>query len=518
MSLATTMLPELILLIAAAALFVVGASKAVSARRASPVIALVALIAACVAAVWAEPTGAFGPAVIFDSLGRYVKAIVTGVSVLFVLLAWPSSADGSGNRSISFGTETGEYFALLLVAVAGVCIAGSAYSLPTLFLGFEVASIPTYIMVTMSRPQAQAQEAGVKYFFLGAASSAVLLLGIAYLFGATGEVRFDKIIDALAPVLAGGTGPTFGTVPTTVTLALVLMILGFGFKLAAVPLHFYAGDVYQGAATPVTAAISFLPKLTALVCILKVLHVAGGGTWTFDPKVLKLLWIMAVLTMTVGNVLALWQFNVKRVLAYSSVAHSGYLLVGVTVVAMATSDAGRHEALASVAFYVTAYGLMNAAAFGVLQLLPARINAPALTAETYDDLAGAGLRFPGLGLAMTIGCLSLIGVPATVGFFGKLYLLRPAVLSGDTMLVALAVITMVNAAISAGYYLKIVAAMWTPGDAEAPLYPVPAENSLPIRAAVTLSAVAIVLLGVVLPLAGHLLAQSTLAGASLMGR
>ena len=517
MSPLNTMLPEIILLLAAAALFIVGASKAVAARRASPVIALVALLAAFVASVFTTATGE-AASVISDAMGVYVAEIATGVSILFVLLAWPSSADGSSNRSISFGTETGEYFALLLVAVSGVCVAGSANSLPTLFLGFELASIPTYIMVTMSRPQEMAQEAGVKYFFLGAASSAILLLGVAYLFGATGEVRFDRIIAVLQPVLTGAQGPTFAFVPTTVTLAIVLMVLGFGFKLAAVPLHFYAGDVYQGAATPVTAAISFLPKITALVAIIKVLHVAGGGTWTFDPKVLKLLWIMAVLTMTVGNVLALWQFNVKRVLAYSSVAHSGYLLLGIEAVASATSGDVRQDALASVMFYVAAYGIMNAAAFGVLQLLPARLDAPATTAETYDDIAGAGLRQPLLGLAMTVGCLSLIGVPATIGFFGKLYLLRPAVVSGQPILIWLAVITMVNAAISAGYYLKIVAAMWTPGDAEPPLHTVPAERSLPIRAAVTLSVVAILLLGIVLPLTGHLFAQSTIAGSTLMGR
>ena len=511
----STMTPELVLMIAAAILFVVGASKAAAARRAAPVIALVALIVAFAFAVFGNATPTVGPT-IADNLAGYVKAAATGVSVLFVLLAWPSSADGSGNRSISFGTETGEYFALLLLAVSGVCVTGSAYSLPTLFLGFELASIPTYIMVAMSRPQEQAQEAGIKYFFLGAASSAVLLLGVAYLFGATGEVRFDKIASALHDVYAGSQGPTFLGVPATVTLALVLMILGFGFKLAAVPLHFYAGDVYQGAATPVTAAISYLPKITALIAILKVLAVAGGGTWTLDPRVLKLIWVMAVLTMTVGNVLALWQFNVKRVLAYSSVAHSGYLLVGVAAVAMSVTGDARQDAIAACVFYVVAYGITNAAAFGVLQLLPARTDAPALTAETYDDLAGRGLAHPGLGLAMTLACLSLIGVPATVGFFGKLYILRPAVVSGQPMLVWLAVITMINAAISAAYYLKIVVTMWSPSDAEAPLTPVPAERSLPIRAAVTLSAVAIVLLGVVLPLVSHLFNQSTMAGASLM--
>ena len=502
-----SLLPEILLLVAAAALFVIGASKSAAARKASPAIALAALIAAFGVAVLGGRDGQGA-----DAMTTYVRCIATGVSTLFVLLAWPSSADGQSNRSISFGTETGEYFALLLLAVAGVCFAGGAHTLGTLFLGFELASIPTYVMVTMSRPQESAQEAGIKYFFLGAASSAVLLLGVAYLFGSTGQTEFGAIISALQPVIVDG------VVPTTVTLAVVLMVLGFGFKLAAVPLHFYAGDVYQGAATPVTAAISFLPKLTALVAILKVLYVAGAGTWTFDPKVLKLLWIMAVLTMTVGNVLALWQFNVKRVLAYSSVAHSGYLLVGVAAIATAHDAGVRQSGLASVAYYITAYGVMNAAAFGVLMLLPARTDAPATTAETYDDLAGTALRHPGLGLAMTLSCLSLIGVPATVGFLGKLYLLKPVIQSGQTSLIWLAVITMVNAAISTGYYLKIVATMWSPAELDLPASTQPAERSLPIRAAVTLSAVVIVVLGVVLPLSSSLFVGSTAAAMTLTGR
>jgi NADH-quinone oxidoreductase subunit N len=372
-------------------------------------------------------------------------------------------------------------------------------------------------MVTMSRPHAAAQEAGVKYFFLGAASSAVLLLGVAYLFGSTGETRFDLISASLQKVITHDANGVV-SVPTTVTLAVVLMVLGLSFKLAAVPLHFYAGDVYQGAATPVTAAISFIPKITALVAILKVLAVAGAGSWSLDPKILKLLWIMAVLTMTAGNILALWQFNVKRVLAYSSVAHSGYLLVGVAAVVTAHDAGLRQDALGSVVFYVLIYGLMNAAAFGVLQLLPARTNQPALTAETYDDLAGSGLARPALGLAMTVACLSLIGIPATVGFFGKLYLLRPAIQSGQSELVWLAVIMMLNAAVSAAYYLKIVITMWSPSDLEIPLHPAPLEKSLPIRAAVTLAVVAVLLLGIVLPLDAQLFEQSTMAGATLMGK
>ena len=517
----SSMVPQLVLLIAAAALFILGASKSAFTRRAAPAVALMALAIAFGVSWVGEPATRAVDAtgsLLLDHLSVYVTRAATGVSVLFVLLAWPTSADGSSNRSISFGTETGEYFALLLLAVAGVCITGAANSLGTLFLGFELASIPTYIMVTMSRPQAVAQEAGVKYFFLGAASSAVLLLGVAWLFGSTGEVRFDRIIGVLQSTnrhLANGGV----SIPTTVTLAVVLMVLGLSFKLAAVPLHFYAGDVYQGAATPVTAAISFIPKITALVAILKVLYVAGGGDWAFDPKVLHLLWIMAVLTMTAGNVLALWQINVKRVLAYSSVAHSGYILVGVAAVAsLAHNAARRSDALASVVFYVLTYGLMNAAAFGVLQLLPARTNQPALTAETYDDLGGAGLTNPGLGLAMTVACLSLIGIPATVGFFGKFYLLRPAIQSGQSELMWLAIITMLNAVVSAAYYLKIVITMWSPSDLEAPLTPVPAEKSLPIRAAVTIAVVAVLLLGIVLPLDAQLFEQSVMAGATLIGK
>lgn len=512
MDLLSHILPEFVLAVAAALLFVLGASKTVASRKLVPWIALLAMIVACAIAIFSKPAGITLDAthsVSYDALAVYVKSIATAVGLLFVLMAWPTSPAGDGNRSISFSTETGEYFALLLLATAGICVASSASSLPTLFLGFELASIPTYIMVTMSRPQEVAQEAGIKYFFLGAASSAVLLLGMAYLFGSTGEMQFDRILAVLSPQVSAG------HVPVLVTLALVLMVVGLSFKLAAFPLHFYAGDVYQGAATPVTAAISFIPKLTAIVAIIKVLDVSGGGSWSFDPKFLRLLWIIAVLTMTVGNLLALWQTNVKRVLAYSSVAHSGYLLVGIACLASASQAIGRQQALASVLFYIAAYGIMNAAAFGVLMLLPSRTPAPATTAETYDDLAGAGRNYPLLGLAMTIGCLSLIGIPTTVGFFGKFYLLRPAMQSGDSALIWLAALTMINAAISTGYYLKIVAAMWLKPEADT--YEAVAESSFPVQAAVLLSTVATLALGIVLPLTSTLFAQSATASASLLG-
>lgn len=508
-------LPEVILLVGAAVLFVLGAAKSVNSRRAAPVIAALALIGAFLAAMVSrnsdllhvspvERTGSIA----LTGFSIYIKLISIGVAVLFVLLAWPTAPDAMGNRSISFGTETGEFFALLLLAVSGMCFVASANSLPTLFLGIELASIPTYIMVTMSRPQEMAQEAGVKYFFLGAAAAALMLLGMSYLFGVTGEMR----LDAIAGKIAAGVDA-----PQLLMLAVVVMLVGFSFKLAAFPLHFYAGDVYQGAATPVTAAISFIPKVSGVVAILKTLHTVGGSSYTLDHKLVTLLWILAVLTMCVGNVLGLLQYNVKRVLAYSSIAHSGYLLAGVATLVSLHSPTLQRDVLAAILFYLLAYGIMNTGLFGVLMLLPGRAGQVASTAETYDDIAGAGRSHPLLGLAMTAGCLSLIGVPATAGFFGKLYIVMPAVQSGQADLIWLAVLTMINATISAGYYLKIVGMMWTRKEPQhSSLEPVEGpDRPLPVMTAVALSVAGLLAIGIVLPLAGGLYRGATEAVLSL---
>ncbi len=301
-------------------------------------------------------------------------------------------------------------------------------------------------------------------------------------------------------------------------MSLAMLITGFAFKMGAVPMHFYIADVYQGAATPVTAFLSYVPKVSGLVAIVKILSVFGGPEFMLPPQVLHLLYAIAVLTMTVGNVLATVQpHNIKRVLAYSSVAHSGYLLTGVTTALYCQHLPGtRTMALAGVLFYVVAYGIMNAGAFGVLELLPrkglgsasAGVPTGGDSAETFDDLAGQGKRHPVLGLAMATCCFSLIGLPLTVGFFGKLFLIRPAL---DAHLYGLVVIVMINAAISAAYYLRIVAAMYlrpepaNEGD-ESP-FPQPA----PIIAAVALSAVGTLTLGIVLPLTTIVSGEATSA-------
>jgi NADH-quinone oxidoreductase subunit N len=285
----------------------------------------------------------------------------------------------------------------------------------------------------------------------------------------------------------------------------------------------------------VTAFLAFVPKTSGMVAIIKLLATLGGTYWAFPPEVTRLLWALAALSMTFGNVLGLLQDNVKRVLAYSSIAHSGYMLVGLTALTAAGasttnfSEAARirDNALQGVYFYLAAYGIMNTAAFGVLMLLPSRayrearlarrrghaddLTPPATTAETYEDLAGQGRRHPLLGLAMAVSCFSLIGLPLTVGFFGKLYLIKPAL---DAKLVGLVVVTLVNAAISAAYYLQIVATLFLrpdPATAEAmesDLVDAAAEQAatekyprrvFPIGAAVALSAGLTLLFGAVFP-------------------
>lgn len=509
------LLPELVLIVAACALLLMGAIPNAAARRAAPIVALLALVGvffvqwgatsqAVPTLLTDRPDG--GAALRVFSFAHYIKLLAAGVGVLFVLLAWPANRDGTGNASIDYGTETGEFFGLMLLSIAGVFLVAGANDLILLFLGIELASLPTYIMVSVSRPIPAAQEAGVKYFFLGAMAAALMLFGFSYLYGTTGRINLDAIGDVLRATSADPLGPTRPT--AWQMLAIVMLLAGFAFKIAAVLLHFYAGDVYQGAATPVTAFLSFVPKASGIIALIKLIHVAGGNSWAVPETLARLLWAVAVLTMTVGNVLGLLQFNVKRVFAYSSIAHSGYMLTALTALTFATSLQTQQRALQGVLFYLAAYGVMNAGAFGVLMLLPARAPRswggrvtpipPATTAETFEDLAGAGRRHPALGLAMAVCCFSLIGLPLTVGFFGKLYLIRPAL---DAGLYGLVVLTMINAAISAAYYLKIVGTMFLrpePDEADvAPATPLPMPFA--IRTAVLASVAGTLLLGIVLP-------------------
>ncbi|HLL88581.1 MAG TPA: NADH-quinone oxidoreductase subunit N [Tepidisphaeraceae bacterium] len=524
MNVTQVLLPEFVLIGVACVLFLLGAVDSPAARRASAWGALLACLAVVVMqlAGVAAPTDAThadeGNVLHVGHFGYYVKLLAAAIGAVLVLLAWPTDRDAHGGTAIEYGTEAPEFFALMLLSLSGVCLVAGANDLVLLFLGIELASIPTYVMVSISRPIPVAQEAGVKYFFLGAMAAALLLMGFCYLYGTTGLIKLDAIGAALhGAVIPDAGSPTIGgqtvaaalnAVPPVLTswqlLAVVLLMAGFAFKIAAVPLHAYAGDVYTGAATPVTAFLAFVPKTSGFVAIVKLLYALGGPQFAAPDVVVKLLWVIAALTMTFGNVLGLLALNVKRVLAYSSVAHSGYMLVGLTALVSARGNPDvQTAALTGVLFYLGIYGLMNAGAFGVLQLLPARDERPATSAETYEDLAGTGRKNVGLGLAMAVCCFSLIGLPLTAGFFGKIYLIQPAL---EGKLYWLVVILMINAAISAAYYLKIVATMFlrpepTPhfGQPERAAPATPFVRPLPVLVAVAVSVVGVLLLGIVLP-------------------
>ncbi|MGD0460967.1 MAG: NADH-quinone oxidoreductase subunit N [Tepidisphaeraceae bacterium] len=504
------MLPEVVLCTAACVLMLMGVSNKASTRRGAPVLAILALIVAGVSQFSAIAGSAprvdlrWNTVHIYE-FARYIKLLSSAIGVLLVLLAWPSDREATGGPAHHFGAEACEFFGLMLLSIAGIFIVAGANDIMLLFLGIELASIPTYIMVSISAPRAIAQEAGVKYFFLGAMAAAIMLFGFSYLFGTTGTTRLDVIaerMDSLTPMN-----------PWQI-LAVVLLIAGFAFKMAVVPLHFYAGDVYQGAATPVTALLSFVPKITGFVALLKVLFAVTGGTWHIAPQIVKLLWVLAALTMTVGNVLGLVQVNIKRIFAYSSIAHSGYMLVGVTALVSTADYEIQSTALQGILFYLTAYGLMNVAAFGVLILLPSRLHQPATSAETFDDIAGAGREHTLLGLAMAVSCFSLIGLPLTVGFFGKFFLILPAWKADLTWLV---VILVVNAAVSAGYYLRIVSAIFlaseTPGPRfrQQPAVNKPIHHPLPVLVAVGISMVAVLWFGTVWPATSRLVTRTATA-------
>jgi NADH-quinone oxidoreductase subunit N len=502
--LAHAMFPEIFLCFVAGILFLMGVSNQSATRRLAPVLALIALLVAAISQL--SMAGASGSMIdkwhtvqVYE-FARYIKLLSAGVGAMLVMLAWPDSPQATGGTAVHWGSEAGEFFGLMLLSVAGIFIVADANDIMLLFLGIELASIPTYIMVSISRPLPAAQEAGVKYFFLGALAAAVMLFGFSYLYGTTGTTKLDEIRAVFNPQ---------NVWTPWEMLAVVTLIAGFAFKMAAVPMHVYVGDVYQGAATPVTAFLSYVPKASGFVALIKLLYAVTGGSWQAPGQIVKLLWILALLTMTIGNILGLVQVsNIKRVFAYSSVAHTGYMLVGITALVATGNPDIQIGALQGVLFYLAAYGVTNTAIFGVLILLPSRTPAPATSAETFEDIAGLGRKHILLGLAMAVSCFSLIGLPLTVGFFGKFYLIAPAL---SAKLYWLVIFLVINAAVSAAYYLKIVAALFLRPEPSPARYPTAAVSSdlairrpVPVLASVGLSMLGVLWLGIVWPATARL--------------
>lgn len=334
------------------------------------------------------------------------------------------------------GYPVGEYYPLILFCTAGAMLMASGTDLMTLFLGLEVLSVALYVLAGFFRGQLRSNEAGLKYFLLGAFSTGFLLYGIALLYGVAGTTNVADI----GIYLANRGNHAFSN-PMAVA-GMLLLSIGFLFKIAIAPFHMWTPDVYQGAPTPVTAFMSAAPKAAGFAAFLRI-FLLGLGSFYHDWT--SLLWVLAVLTMFVGNIAAIYQTDLKRMLAYSSIAHAGYALVGMV--------AANRIGVSGILFYMLAYTFMNLGAFAVL-VLAGKKGEENLTLEGF---AGFGYKRPFLGVAMTIFLFSLMGIPPTAGFAGKFFIFAGALKAGY---VWLAVLGVLNSAISLYYYLRVMVYMY----------------------------------------------------------
>jgi NADH-quinone oxidoreductase subunit N len=372
----------------------------------------------------------FGDMVVVDSFSTFVNALLLITGLLGVAVAY--------DYIKRLGLERGEYYVLLLFSVAGMMLMAQAADLITVFLALELLSIPLYVLAAFARPKEQSEEAGLKYFLLGAFSTGFVVYGIALVFGATGSTSLRAIVEAAARGTAS---------PLLLTMGAALILVGLSFKVAAVPFHMWTPDVYQGAPSAVTAFMAAGAKIAGFAALLRVFTLAFPSLAADFTPVLA---VISALTMIVGNLLAIAQTNIKRLLAYSSIAHAGYIL-------MAFVPYGQRSVVAtSVAaglFYLVTYTLTNFGAWAVLIALEKREG----VGLEIEDYAGLGRKHPRLAAAMAVFMLSLTGIPPTLGFVGKFYLFRAAI---EGQFYLLAVIGVVTSLVSAYYYLRVVVMMY----------------------------------------------------------
>ncbi len=374
--------------------------------------------------------------------GAYVVDPLTSfLDMLFVIVAGLTLAFAPDYLEPR-GLPVPEFAAILLFAMSGAMLIAGSGDLLVLFLGLELMVLPGYILAGYHKTDGYSTEGAIKYFLLGSFSSAIFLFGLAFIWGLTGTTSISGVSSALSQMVSGATALSPG-----LALALALLTTGVAFKIAAVPFHYWTPDAYQGSPTPVTGYLSVGPKIGAFALIIRLFAEALAPLQTDWNAVVM---VLAVLTMTLGNLVALTQDNVKRMLAYSSIAHTGYMLVG-----LAAYSAGQLLGMEGLLFYLAAYMFMNMGAFAVIAALQRRQG----VTSNLSTFAGLIRREPVLAILMSLFLLSLTGIPPTVGFFGKFYVILAAVDAGGWLTVV-AVIMMLNAAIAAFYYLRVVVYMW----------------------------------------------------------
>ncbi len=376
--------------------------------------------------------------------------------------------------------DYGEFYPLLIFSTVGAMVLAAAGDLVSLFLGLETMSLGVYAMTSFRRKSARSTEAGVKYFLLGSCAAAILVYGGALLYGATGHTDLAGIRNGIVALAASPVGGKLGLV----VAGMVLVIVGLAFKIGAVPFHMWTPDVYEGAPTPATGFMAVVVKAAAFAVLLRVLLVGFGdpGSMSWGSGWPPVVAALAVVTMTVANLTAGRQESVKRMLAYSSIAHAGYALVGVAATVRAGADAQ-----GSVLFYLLAYTFSTIGAFGALVLAGSRGK----EAVSYEDLAGLGRRHPGTAAFFSLFLISLAGVPPTAGFFAKLYIIKAAV-GADLYL--LSVLLVLNSVLAAYYYLRVMVYMYMREPAAGAPVAVPMKSGH-VAAALILASILVLAMG-----------------------
>ncbi|MBI1282045.1 MAG: NADH-quinone oxidoreductase subunit NuoN [Anaerolineaceae bacterium] len=420
------------------------------------------------------PAGLYwGGMIRYDSLSQIFKVMVLAAGAITSLIS--ADVKGIGRK--------GEFYIILIVSSLGMVLMSGAADLIMAFLALETTSIPLYILAGFKRGDDRSMESGMKYFLFGSFASAIMLYGLSLLYGFSGQTNLYQLAQYLNT-------DAFANNPVPVLASLVLIVVGFGFKISAVPFHFWTPDVYEGAPTPVTAFLSVASKAASFALLVRFLIAVFPSTVVIGGSEIQNFWVQlvvasAVISMTLGNVVALSQKNIKRLLAYSSIAQAGYTLVGVAAIQSATV-AGQADAVASVGFYMFMYVFTNLLAFAVVILF-----SNATGSETIADLAGLSRRSPFLALMMTLALLSLGGVPPAAGFVGKFFLFRAAVQSNLTWLALFGVL---NSIVALYYYLVVIKVMYV-DRSEDEDKPIPVSRTYTWAMGIT--ALAVVLVGTV---------------------
>jgi NADH-quinone oxidoreductase subunit N len=497
-------LPELMLIVLATFIFVAGAFRPHATWW--PIFAALSFLATLGVTLFElrmtvvdGSALATGPLVI-DYFGQLLRPLALLVGFLFAVLMSRSST----------AQLVSERMGILLLAIVGLMLVARANELVFLFLGLEMVSIPTYILLFLGRRDRSASEATAKYFFLSLLASALFLYGLSFLYGVGGTTLIQGIPQApglrekiLALPSAGEAATAAEKIGLFLPVAMVLIVAGLGFKIAAVPFHFYAPDVYEGTSAANAGLLAVVPKIAGITALIRLVVPLFGGT----PFAWQLAVILAIATMTFGNICALWQTSLRRLLAYSSIAHSGYLLIGVAVALAGVSPELRAGGVAATVFYLSVYGLASLGSFAALTYLGGEDR----SVDRIDQLAGLNRTHPWVAGAFAICLFSLAGIPIFAGFWGKFALFTSALdvattgpeTIGAQWFLMLAIVGAINAAIAAAYYLRVVAAMYFQPAGQS----LPAQGGIGSYASMFVATLLVVLVGL-LPRAGLLSART----------